>query len=70
MDREISLKFTKEKEREVEELCYQLSLECSSSLTVETRSSLAVVTHEGMSGTHGLREVPLVMILYEEHSKL
>jgi hypothetical protein len=28
------------------------------------------VTHEGMSGTHDLREEPLVMILHEEHSEL
>jgi hypothetical protein len=47
-----------------------LSLACSSSLTVETPSSLAVMTHEGMSGTHGLREEPLVIIPYDEHSEL
>ena len=29
-----------------------------------------VVTHEGMSGTHGLRGEPLVMILHEEQLKL
>jgi hypothetical protein len=33
MDRDLSLKFIEEKEREVEELCYQLSLIHSSSLT-------------------------------------
>jgi hypothetical protein len=47
-----------------------VDLACSSSLIVETPSSLAVVTHEGMSGPLDLREEPLVMILYEEHSEL
>jgi hypothetical protein len=70
MDRDLALKFIEDKEREVEELCYQLSLTCFSSLTTETPSSLAVVTHEGVSGTHDLREEPLVMISHEEHSEL
>jgi hypothetical protein len=70
MDRDLALKFVEDKEREVEELCYQLSLACSSSLTTETPSSLVVVTHEGMSGTHDLREEPLVTIPHEEHSEL
>jgi hypothetical protein len=70
MDRDLSLKFVEDKEREVEELCYQLSLARSSSLIVETQSYLVAMTHEGMSGTHGLREEPLVMIPYEEHSEL
>jgi hypothetical protein len=71
MDRDLALKFVEDKEREIEELCYQLSLACSSSLTVvKTPSSLAVVTHEGMSGTHDLREEPLVTIPHEEHSEL
>jgi hypothetical protein len=42
----------------------------SSSLTTKTPSSLEVVTHEGMSGTHDLREEPLVTIFHEEHSEL
>jgi hypothetical protein len=71
MDRDLALKFVEDKEREVEELCYQLSLAHSSSLTTtETPSSLAVVTHEGMSGTHDLREEPLVTIPHKEHSEL
>jgi hypothetical protein len=67
MDRDLALKFVEDKEREVEELCYQLILACSSSLTTETPSSLATVTHEGVSGTHDLREEPLVTVLHEEH---
>jgi hypothetical protein len=48
MDRDLALKFIEDKEREIEELCYQLSLAHSSSLTTtETPSSLAAVTHEG-----------------------
>jgi hypothetical protein len=70
MDRDLALKFTEDKEREVEKLCYQLSLAHSSSLTAENQSYLAVMTHEGVSGTHGLREEPLVTILYKEHSEL
>jgi hypothetical protein len=42
MDRDLALKFVEDKEREVEKLCYQLSLTRSSSLTIETPSSLAV----------------------------
>jgi len=67
MDRDLALKFVEDKEREVEELCYQLILACSSSLTTETPSSSATVTHEGVSGTHDLREEPLVTVLHEEH---
>jgi hypothetical protein len=71
MDRDLALKFIEDKEREIEELCYQLSLAHSSSLTTtKTPSSLAVVTHEGMSGTHDLREEPLVTIPHEENSEL
>jgi hypothetical protein len=71
MDRDLALKFIEDKEREIEELCYQLSMAHSSSLTVtETPSSLVVVTHEGMSGTHDLREEPLVTIPHKEHSRL
>jgi hypothetical protein len=36
MDRDLALEFIEDKEREVEELCYQLSLACSSSLTTKT----------------------------------
>jgi hypothetical protein len=54
-----------------EELCYQLSLARSSSLTTtKTPSSLAAVTPEGMSSTHDLREEPLMMSPDEEHSEL
>jgi hypothetical protein len=70
MDRDLALKFVEDKEREVEELCYQLSLAHSSSLTTKTPSSLAIVTHEGVSGTHDLREEPFVTIPHEEHSEL
>jgi hypothetical protein len=70
MDRDLSLKFAEDKDREVEEHCYQLSLARSSLLTAETQSSLEVVTHEGVSGTHGLREEPFVTIPYEKHSEL
>jgi hypothetical protein len=71
MDMDLDVKFVEEKEREVEELCYQLSLACSSSLTVsETPSYLVAMTHEDMSATHDLREEPLVTISHEEHSKL
>jgi hypothetical protein len=70
MDRDLALKFTENKEREVEELCYQLSLAHSSSLTIENPSYLEVVAHEVMSGPNDLREEPLVMIPHEEHSEL
>jgi hypothetical protein len=61
MDRDLALKFVEDKEREIEELCYQLSLACSSSLNnIETPHFC--MTHEGMSGTHDLREEPLVTI--------
>jgi hypothetical protein len=71
MDRDLALKFVEDKEREVEELCYQLSLAHSSSLiATETPSSLEAVTHEGVSDTHDLREEPLVVIPHEEHSEL
>jgi hypothetical protein len=70
MDMDLSLKFAEDKEREIEKFCYQLSLACSSSLIIETPSSLIVVTHEGMSGTHDVRDEPLVMIPHEEHLEL
>jgi hypothetical protein len=45
MDRNLALKFVEDKEREIEELCYQMSLAHSSSLIVaEISSSVAVVT--------------------------
>jgi hypothetical protein len=69
MDKDLSLKFVEDKERDIEELCHQLSLSHSSSLIIaETPSSLAVVTNEGVGGTHDLREEPLVTILHEERS--
>ena len=71
MDRDLALKFVEDKEREIEEICCQLSLACSSSLTTtETPTSLAIVTHEHISGTHDLREEPLMTIPHEKHSKL
>jgi hypothetical protein len=52
MDRDLALKFVEDKEREIEEFCYHLSVAHSSSLTArKTPSYLAVVTHEIMSGT-------------------
>jgi hypothetical protein len=60
MDMDLALKFIKDKERKIEELCYQLSMARSSSLTTEkTPPYLAMVTHEGMSGTHDMKEDPL-----------
>jgi hypothetical protein len=70
MDKDLSLKFIEDKGREVEDICYQLSLAHSSSLTTETPSYLAVMTHEGISVIHDLREEPLVIILDEDHSDL
>ena len=70
MDRGLACKFAEENEREVEELCYKLSLAHSSSLTAETPSSCAFMTHEGMGGTHDLREETLLTIIHEEHSEL
>jgi hypothetical protein len=71
MDRDLSLNFIEENESEIEDICYHLSLACSSSLkTTKTSSSLVVMTYEGMSGTHDLREMPLVMIPHEDHSWL
>jgi hypothetical protein len=70
MDRELALNFIEDKEREVEELCYQLSLACSTSLTVAETPSLEFMTHEGMSGIHDLREKLLVTIPHEGHSNL
>jgi hypothetical protein len=35
MDMDLSLKLAEDKEREVEDICYQLSWEISSSLTME-----------------------------------
>jgi hypothetical protein len=67
MDRDLALNFAKEKEREVEDLCYQLILERSSSLTAEILSSLVSMTHEDVSGTHYLREDLFVMIPHKEN---
>jgi hypothetical protein len=70
MDKDISLKLVEDKEREVEELRYQLSLAHFSSLTTNNPSSLETVKHEGVSAPHNSREEPLVMIPHEEHSEL
>jgi hypothetical protein len=54
-----------------EPLCYQFSVAHSLSLTTtKTPSSLVLVTHEVTSGTHDLREEPLVTIPHEEHLEL
>jgi hypothetical protein len=70
IDRNISLKFAKDKDMGVEDLFYKLSLEFSSSLTTKNPSYLASLTHEVMIDTHDLREEPLVMIPHEEHLEL
>ena len=71
MDRDLSLKFVEDEEREIEELCYHISLAHSSALTAaETSSSLVAVTHENMSGTREQREGPPVTIPHEERSGL
>jgi hypothetical protein len=59
MDRDLVLKFNEDKERGIKELCHHLSLACSS-----------IVTHEGNSGTHDLREEPLMTTPHEEYSEL
>jgi hypothetical protein len=70
MDRDLALKFVEDKDCEVEELHYQLSLVCSSPLPVETPSDLVASIQAGVSVTHDVREEPLVMSLNEEHSEL
>jgi hypothetical protein len=71
MDRYLALKFVEDKEREFEEICYQLSLACSSLMTtIGNPSYLATIAHEGMSGTHDLREEPLVTTPHGENSYL
>jgi hypothetical protein len=71
MDRDLALKFTEDKEREIEDIYYLLSMTHSSSLTTTTTlSSLAIVMHEIMSDTHDLRKEPLVMIPHKEKSYL
>jgi hypothetical protein len=45
MDRDLALKLVEDKERDIEELCYQMNLVCSSSLTTtKTPSFLAAMT--------------------------
>jgi hypothetical protein len=70
MDRDLVLKFAEDKEREVEELNYQLSVTLCSPLTTGNPSSLAVVTQEGVSVTHDVREESLMMSPEKEHSEL
>jgi hypothetical protein len=70
MDRDLVLKFVEDKEREDEELHYQLSVALSSPLTTGTPSSLTVVTQEDVSVTHDVREEPLMMSPDKEHSEL
>jgi hypothetical protein len=59
-----------ELEIQVDELCVELSLEHSSPSTAKTQSSMASITHEDVSGTHYLREEPIVMVKHKEHSYL
>jgi hypothetical protein len=66
MDRDLVLKFVEDNEREVEELHYQLSVALSSPLIAGTPSSLVVMTQEGVSVKHDVREEPLLMRLNEE----
>jgi hypothetical protein len=61
VDMDLALNFVEDKEREVEELCYQLGLAHSSPLMKNTPSPLAVVTH-------GVREETLMMSQDEENS--
>jgi hypothetical protein len=71
MDRDLALKFIKDKEKEIGEICYHLILAHSSMLTT-TKTSLYLVemTHESMPGTHDLREDPLVTSPHEKYSGL
>jgi hypothetical protein len=71
MDRDLSLNFIEDKDRDIEDLCYQLSLARSLLLkVVDTSSYLVEMTNEWMSGTHDLREEPLVRSPHEEYSGL
>jgi hypothetical protein len=70
MDKDLVFKFVEDKEREVEELHYQLSVALSSPLTIVTPSSLESMTQEGMSFKNDVREEPLMMSLDEEQSEL
>jgi hypothetical protein len=63
VDMDLALNFVEDKEREVEELCYQLGLAHSSPLMKNTPSPLAVVTH-------GVREETLMMSQDEENSEI
>jgi hypothetical protein len=69
MDRDLAIKFVEDKEGEVEELRYQLSLVRTSPLTVETPSDLAAMIQAGVSVMHDMREEPLVTSSNEEHSE-
>jgi hypothetical protein len=69
MNRDLALKFVEDKEGEVEELHYQLSLVHSSPLTIETPSYLATMIHACVSVMHDTREEPLLMSSDEEHSE-
>jgi hypothetical protein len=63
VDMDLALNFVEDKEREVEELCYQLGLVHSSPLMKNTPSSLVVATH-------GVREETLMMSQDEEDSEI
>jgi len=70
MDKDLALRFVKDKEIEVEELQYELGLVRSSPLTTETPSDLTATVQAGMSVTHDEREEPFVTGSNEEHSEL
>jgi hypothetical protein len=70
MDKELVLKFVEDKEREVDELHYQLGLAHYSPLMTDTPSYLEAVTQENVSLTHDVREETLMMSQDEEQSEM
>jgi hypothetical protein len=57
-------------EEEVGKLTHELHMELSLAHSSSFQSSMAVRTHEDVSGTYGLMEELLVMVEREEHSNL
>jgi hypothetical protein len=57
-------------EEEVGKLTHELHMELSLAHSSSFQSSMAVRTHEDVSGTYGLMEELLVMVEHEEHSYL
>jgi hypothetical protein len=70
MDKDFGVKFAEDKDREVEELHYHLSMAHSSQLMTDTPSSLVVVTQESRSLTHDVREETLMMSQDKEQSEM